>query len=482
MKNLSKLLVIIFSLVLFNAHGQDYILKVNAGIEKVYCDSITIKNDTIEYLSIGNNVADSVSVVDMYAIHFYDNQPDELLLLSFNIDTITSTIDSISNANIYYKDDNRLLHSIKKKDVFGILFRSDINKSKIESFFDKYVQLQKINYDNSPKLIKKDGGEVRILSLNTLVNDTLEIHLKSKQNTINTYASAISLDSYINKEPVDRVQKTKYKNYIYAVQDTIEEVIIDQFIDDKIVFSIFGENGIIPKTQNKKSLAGIFFYDYSEDKIDTIPEVVIVPPVKEKKPDKVKDKFEPQQSKFIFDVGLGVGYMLNLERSFDLPSENESHFEKIRLGVSFSASVKMHVTKRFGVGLKYNQFNTSNEDQDVISEKIRIMFAGGTLFGNIPVLEDRGLFSVDLSLGLLAKNEKFTIDNDPYYLKGNTIGVYVTTGLDYFVTDNISLGFSLGLLGGSLEKNDIRSDYDILLDKSSSLSRFDGMVTFKYYL
>ena len=206
-----------------------------------------------------------------------------------------------------------------------------------------------------------------------------------------------------------------------------------------------------------------------------------MPPVEEKPIVKAKREVVLRQSKFIFDVGFGFGYMLKLVKSFNLPVENKSHLNKLRSGMAFNAGVKMFVTKRFGIGVKYNQFNTSNAEQD-LSEKITIMFAGGTLFGNIPIIQNRGLFSVDISLGYLAKNEHFEIDSKPYYLKGNTIGVYVTTGLDFFVSKKISVGFNLGLLGGTLEKNDISSDYDILLDKPSSLSRFDGMVTVKLYL
>jgi|GEM_PF-3439137 len=474
MKNLSKLSVLIFVIIFFNAQGQDYILKLDVGVSKTYCESITIKNDTIIFVAFENSVEGITTVDDMYAIHFYDNKPDELLLLSFHIDTVLSIIDSISSRYIYYRDSNRLLHSINKSDVFCILFHKDIYNPKIDSFYDKYLLLQKQNYNNNPKLIKRDGVEIEVLNLNSLVSDTINIELPSKQNSINTYALGSSLTSYINKEPVDRILKSKFNDFIYFMDDTLKEVKIGQFIDDKINYSLVSNDDIIFNTQNKKSITGIFFNDYPE-KVE-----VYVPPVEEK-PVIVKIKRAPSESKFTFDLGIGFGYMFNLEKSFNLPYENETHLNKLRLGMAFNVGAKMLVTKRFGIGVKYNQFNTSSTEQS-ISENITVVFAGGTLFGNIPIIDSLGLFNVDLSLGLLAKNEHFEIQNVPYYLKGKTVGVYVSTGLDFFVSNNISIGFNIGLLGGSLEKNDTSSDYDILPEKSNSLSRFDGMVTVKVLL
>ncbi|NQU35835.1 MAG: hypothetical protein HQ521_21610 [Bacteroidetes bacterium] len=477
MKKLTKLSMLILTIIVFNAQGQDYILKLNVGINKLYCENISIKNDTISFVSYDDKLEAVTTVDEMYAIHFYYNKPDELLLLSFQIDTIVSEIDSISSREIYYRDTNRLLHSIGISDVFGILFHKNINKPQIESYYEKYIFFQKHNYNNTPRLIKKDGTEIEILELNSLVDDIIDIQIVLNETPINTYASASSINSIIYKEPVDRMQKKKYKEFILSNEDTLQEVIIDRFIDNKINYSLIGKNTNSSLSQNKESIKGIFFHDYNDSLKKHVPPVVEEPVIA-----KSKRKIVPPTSKFTFDVGLGFGYMLNADKLFDIPYENETYLNKLRAGVAFDADIKMFITKGFGVGVKNNHFYTSSTIEDIISENINVMFAGGTIFGNIPFLEDKGIINLDLSLGLLAKNEHLELYNQPYYLRGNTIGVYVTAGTEYFVFNNIAVGFNLGLLGGNLEKKDIRSDYNILLDKPNFLSRFDAMATIKVYL
>lgn len=478
MKNLLKLLVIVFTFIIVTAQGQDYILKLNIGIDNLYCTNISIQNDTVKFVVVKGNVESITSIDDVYGIHFYDNKPDELLLLSFQIDTILSVIDSISNKEIYYRDANRLLHSIGISDVFCILFDIDISNPKIESFYDQFIILQKRNYNNNPKLIKKDRTKIDISNSISMINDTIDIQILSKQKITDTYATTNTLSSYIHKEPVDRQKEVYFRQFVLSKEDILREVVINEFIDKKINFRLTGNKKKITLEQDKKSITGIFFYDYNTKEIP-IKEKVL-PVVKE--PGIVKDEKKLPDSKLTFDLSAGFGYMLKLEKSFTLPQENEAYLNKLRKGFAFDANLKMFITKGFGIGVKYNQFNTSSNAQNVISENISIRFIGGTIFGNLPVMKNKGVFSVDLSLGLLTKDEYFEIYNQPYNLKGHTLGVYVSAGLEYFVMKNITLGLSFGLLGGSLEKIDINSSYNIILDKPYSLSRFDSMVRIKAYL
>lgn len=477
MKSLIKLLVFVFTLIISTAQGQDYILKLNVGINKLYCTSISIKNDTVNFVNVKDNVDSVTSIDDLYGIHFYENKPDELLLLSFQIDTIESVIDSISDKEIYYRDADRLLHSIDISDVFCILFEKDISTVEIESFYDQFIILQKRNYTNTPKLIKKDGTKIDISKFISLINDTIDIQLLSNQKVSNTYAYIYTLNSYINKEPADRQKEVYFREFILSKEDLLQEVVINRFINNKINFYLIGNKEKITLEQNKKSITGVFFHDYNID-IQIKKEV---PPV-EKKPGIVKRDIVPSDPKLTFDLNIGFGYMLNLEKTFNLPQEDEEYIDKLRKGIAFDANIKMFITKRFGIGVKYNYFNTSNSVQDVLSENITIKFVGGIIFGNVPVMKNKGVLNIDLSLGLLSKNEHFDLFNESYNLRGNTLGVYVSAGLDYFVLKNITVGFNFGLLSGNIEKTDIKSTYNIILDRPDSLNRFDGMVKIRAYL
>ncbi|MFK5857567.1 MAG: hypothetical protein QM503_15670 [Bacteroidota bacterium] len=471
MKNVMRLFVFVFTIIVFTAQGQDYILKLNVGINKLQYKNISIINDTVIFVSVSDSVDSVTSIDDVYGIHFYEDMSDELLLLSFQIDTIDCVIDSISNKEIYYRDVNRLLHIIEINDVFCILFDKNNSTTKIESFYSQFINTQKWNYANNPKLIKNDGKVINISKEVTLINDSIKIRIVQKgQKNTDTYALVQTLSSYVNKEPADRQKEVSFKEYILSKEDVLKRVRINQFVNDKIIFSFLGKSRSTILEQNKKSIAGIFFHDYNAKKVKK-PPVVKQPKIAKKLTDK----------KYTFDINAGFGYMLNSERAFSLPNENDEYLNKLRKGFSFDANLRLFITKGFGVGIRYNYFHTSNSMENTLSENINIMFVGGTIFHNLPIMGDKGIFNVDLSIGFLRKTDDFEINNKQYSLTGSAPGVYVSAGLEYFVMKNITVGFSLGLLGGSLEKTNVNSTYDLIMDKPDSLNRFDGMVKIKVY-
>lgn len=478
MKNVVKILVFVFMIIVVSAQSQDFILKLNVGINKQYCENISISNDTINFLNINDNEESVILIDDIYGMHFYKDKPDELLLLSFQIDTIECTIDSISKKDIFYRDTNRLRHSIEISDVFCILFDKNISTQKIESYYNQFLLLQKQNYKNSQKLIKQDGTKIDISVFNSLTNDTIDVQITSKHKTINTYANINTLDSYIKKEPVDRMKMDYFREFILSKEEAFKEVSINRLVNNMVNFSLVVNNEIITLEQNKKLITGIFFYNYDNTVIQIIEEDLPI----EKKQKAIVGVIKQSESKLTFDVSPGFGYMLNVDKAFDLPIEDEAYLNKLRKGFSFDANLRMFVTNEFGIGIKYNYFHTSEKIEDKLSQNISVKFIGGTLFGNLPIMKNRGIFNVDLSLGLLTKKEYFELDKEPYNIRGNTVGVYVSVGIEYFVFKNITLGINFGLLGGNLEKVDINSDYNIILDKPNSLSRFDGLVKIKAYL
>jgi len=481
MNNIAK--TILFSLLIigFNASSQDYILKVNTSTKKQDCKNISINNDTI-YCSKARNLNESTTTVsDIYGINFNENNLNELLLLSFQTDTIKCTIDSISSKDIYYRDSDRLLNKIDINDVFCILFESNTQILQIDSFYNQYIAIQKQKYNSTHKLFKKNGKELLISRNISIANDTASVQLLIKKRlAIDTYLRTSALNSIIYKEPADKLSNRYFDDYILSKEGKLYEVSINRFYDNMINFRTDSKISKFTLEQNKNSIVGIFFYNYRNPVIEKEEEeeIIVIAKKIEKKP---KVIFDIINSKYMFDISSGFGNMLKLDKTFELAEEDNTYLNKLSLGFTFDANFKMFIIRNFGLGIKYNFFHTTSTAQSVLSEKISIHFLGGTIFGNIPIVRNKGVFTVDLSLGLLAKNEHFDLYEQSYYMKGKTIGYYVSSGLDFFIKKNITLGFKLGLLGGSLEKTDITSDYDVVLDNPSYLNRFDGMVKIKYY-
>lgn len=487
MKNIFAPVIIIFLFCNYTLKGQDYIIKVEPFINSQTVSDAKIKNDTITYLVHGDSLMQQSPIHDLFGIQFSEHNSDKLLLLSYNIDTIVGEVETISKRNIYYRDLNNLLHSIDINNVYCILFNKYGNENINDSIFINYKNIRKQSYIRNSKLIRIDSSFLKISENVGLQKDTINIQLiKNKNELTSTFADTKNLLTYINKEPSDRQFRKSFDNYILDRSGGFFEV-NNLNIDRNYIEFNYADNRINDEVKaDKNSLIGIFFYDYKQNEPDLSDELpVIVEEVKEEKIKKEKAiPYNFEDAKYTIDFASGFGYMLYDDDTFEFIEVDNDYKESLRRGATIDMSLRVMATRNFGIGIRYNQFFSNNQYKDTLTEKIKIKFLGGTFFGKIPVINDRWLFDIDLTLGFITRSEHFIISEKQYYVSGTTPGLYISTGLEYFFYKNISAGVYLGLMGGSLKEPNINTNYDnnIIFEKPHSLGRFDSLIRIKAYL
>jgi hypothetical protein len=149
----STLLFILLGAAAIN--GQDYIIYCKYDIRTFLCRDIVLKDDRVRFTNHEDKVESELSFDDIYSINFYDDKPDEILLPSFQFDTIQCIIDSISGSKIYYPQENNLLQSIDKVNVFCIRSGELRYIPEINSYRNTFFQLHKEGLINASRIIKK---------------------------------------------------------------------------------------------------------------------------------------------------------------------------------------------------------------------------------------------------------------------------------------------------------------------------------------
>ncbi len=84
---------------------------------------------------------------------------------------------------------------------------------------------------------------------------------------------------------------------------------------------------------------------------------------------------------------------------------------------------------------------------------------------------------VDCSVGRLSFVNDAKLRGKSIEITGSTVGVYLSTGVDFLLTDNIALG----LMNGSVDEMDVGGK-KLELDEPESSLTIDGLIGLKIYL
>ena len=182
------------------------------------------------------------------------------------------------------------------------------------------------------------------------------------------------------------------------------------------------------------------------------------------------------------------------------PGKAASYYKNLRTGWSANADLTYMITPELGTGIKYRFFYTSGSLDGFFDPQDGIHLIYGTYGETIFVNYFGALFSYQqyigsndafrlysaFSLGMATYRNEAEYINTYYLMTGRNLGTEGTAGLEYFITDHISLGADLCAFYSTLKKirmTDGINTSNIDLDKENyeNLTRIDFSVGIRFY-
>jgi hypothetical protein len=180
------------------------------------------------------------------------------------------------------------------------------------------------------------------------------------------------------------------------------------------------------------------------------------------------------------DYSSGIGYLV-AKTDNAIPQILKRYVDEMRLGLANDLSFNMNVYKNILIGFRYNTFKTSNYIPYLIEDNIETEFFGINFAENKTLYRNKGFLYGGLTFGKMYYLNNSKIMDELFVLKADSPAYAVYLGLDFLVTNNISLGFHSAFFVASIDEvevNGIKSK----LSLKENLSRFDTMLGLKIYL
>ena len=199
-----------------------------------------------------------------------------------------------------------------------------------------------------------------------------------------------------------------------------------------------------------------------------------------------------------FRFALNGGFSYRTARvSEAIPSDFRDYTGKLKSGYHFGGDLTYYFTETLGFGFKYYLFKSSNSMDNIyledidgnriygkMSDDLTISFIGPTFSTRLLNHNKKNAFLSNVSLGYMGySNDKVLIDK--YKLNGSTLGLSLDISYDIGLSDNLSLGFQISYLKGTLLKyklNHGSTTETIDLDEGEyeSLNRIDFSVGLRF--
>jgi len=199
-----------------------------------------------------------------------------------------------------------------------------------------------------------------------------------------------------------------------------------------------------------------------------------------------------------FKIAINGGYSYQTAKVAEsVPSDFKDYINELKSGYHFGGDLTYYFTEPLGFGFKYYLFKSSNsidniylEDTDgnrtygKMSDDLTISFIGPTFSTRLLSHDKKNAFLMNLSLGYMGySNYKVIVDK--YKMTGRTMGLSFDIGYDIGLSENLSLGFQISFLSGTLfeyDWNDGSTTETIDLEEGEyeSLNRIDFSVGLRF--
>lgn len=199
-----------------------------------------------------------------------------------------------------------------------------------------------------------------------------------------------------------------------------------------------------------------------------------------------------------FRLAVNGGYSYQTAKIAEsVPSDFKDYIKELKSGYHFGGDLTYYFTEPLGFGIKYYLFKSSNSLDNIyvedingnrtygkMSDDLNISFIGPIFSTRLLSHDKKNAFLMNLSLGYMGySNDKVIIDK--YKMTGSTMGLSFDVGYDIGLSENLSLGFQISFLTGTLfeyDWNDGTKTETIKLEKGEyeSLNRIDFSVGLRF--
>jgi hypothetical protein len=316
-------------------------------------------------------------------------------------------------------------------------------------------------------MIRTDGTKINPMKIVSFSDGKLIFTMLFKDIEVETSISAENLTSLVNNRANKQNTGSFYKNYLLTQNGNSTEVTINSIQKEKLNVTLFYNDNYITVDQMKTSIDGIYFADFLNKSEPNKPQVYGIQP----------DQTSSFKLKLIANAGFGYLIAAAPEGA---SSDQKEYIDGLRLGLAFDLGIEILPTSKIGIGLRYNQFQSSNSYQSVIKDNITVSFIGATFTSFSPFKNNTGLFYSSLSLGKGKEVNNAEYNGVDIKLEGQTFALYLAMGFEIYVGENTSIGLQAGLLGGKINEIEINGQKQ-KLEEPESLSRFDAMGGIKFF-
>lgn len=195
--------------------------------------------------------------------------------------------------------------------------------------------------------------------------------------------------------------------------------------------------------------------------------------------------------KFIITTNYGLAFRVG-KTPDNIDSSLKSVIKDLKSGSSFDISMYYRLKGNGGIGLKYNQFNSSgssdnvtytfpngNQEKGYLGINNKIFYIGPSFIIDSFDSNSKHQGLLDLSIGYIGYRDQMKIIDENFNLKGGNLGLVGSLGYRYCLSKFISVGPQVNFVGGTIKKfkmtgeNGYSSEIKFSGDEGESLWRID---------
>lgn len=211
-----------------------------------------------------------------------------------------------------------------------------------------------------------------------------------------------------------------------------------------------------------------------------------------------KDKIVGYENYQHIRVALNGGFSSHTAKvAENVPGIFRNYVSELKTGYHFGGDLTYYFTEPLGFGIKYSLFKSSNSLDNIyvvdingyrtygkMSDDLTISFIGPLFSTRLLNHNKTNAILMNLSLGYMGYlNDKVIINK--YIMTGSTMGLSIDIGYDIGLSENLSLGFQISYLTGTLfeyDWDDGTKTERIILEKGEyeGLNRIDFSVGLRF--
>lgn len=221
------------------------------------------------------------------------------------------------------------------------------------------------------------------------------------------------------------------------------------------------------------------------------PDTVIVEPIEQKK---IRSNQMFGTADNTFRIGIKGGWSYRLAKIPDgYEKEFEDYMKKLLSGWHLGGDMSFYWNESNGAGIYLSNFKSSNIMTDVsmfdefgnliavgdIKDEMNIFYVGPAYYYQ-QSLSRSSIMHGSVSFGYLSYTDDAFVVVETLKLKGKALGMGVSVGMDFFISDDFALGFELAAIMGSLSKLEINGQ-SYNLNESESLTHLNFSLVLHLY-